>query len=354
MAHGYVYGNTSGTEVDAFLSTTLQHYCDSGALHDNIAKQTPLLDALRGGMEGVSGGTHFVTGVRHGLNDTVASYSRLETLNINTQDNSTQATFNPCQYAVSISLDGLKIVQNSGSKEKLVDLLKQETMDAEAAAGEDMNEDLLDIANVTISTATTGNSGKNIIGLPLIVQSDPTTTSTLGSIDQSSNSYWRNQYTDSAATTYASFIKEIRHLFNLCTKGTGGKPNMGLCDMLTHELIVAALDEKVRYTSTDKASPGFGSVNYLGCDIFWDEMVPDIKNSYNWDSSSWAKGTLYFINKDKLKLYYYKGRDFDPTPFVKPADQDGKTSNLLWAGQLVPKQRRKHGVLFDIDTSIAS
>ena len=129
-------------------------------------------------------------------------------------------------------------------------------------------------------------------------------------------------------------------------------------DMYSFENYENALDQNKRYTSDDKAMAGFNGLYYKRAQFFWDEHVADVNaNSmagYNYDSASWADGTIYFINTKFLKLMQMKGKDFRPTPFQKPEDQDARVSNYVWYGQLAATNRRKHGVWGYINPSIAS
>jgi hypothetical protein len=46
--------------------------------------------------------------------------------------------------------------------------------------------------------------------------------------------------------------------------------------------------------------------------------------------------------------------NFAPTEFQKPENQDAEVAHILWLGGIGQSNRRKHGVMGSIDTTIAS
>jgi hypothetical protein len=51
------------------------------------------------------------------------------------------------------------------------------------------------------------------------------------------------------------------------------------------------------------------------------------------------------LNSNHLELVVMTGRDFAPSEWVKPANQDAKTLNLFFMGNLITNERRKLGAL---------
>jgi len=176
---------------------------------------------------------------------------------------------------------------------------------------------------------------------------------TVGTINQTNESWWRNHVAESAATTYAGLSKEMRKMYNDCSKGTGGTPDILIADQNTFELYETGMDDKVRYAYTDNASVGFENIKFKGAKLFWDVAVPDAYTGVNFDSGSFAKGSIYFLNSEFLNYCVGKGFDFAPQGFKTPVDQDASTALYLFYGQLIANNLRKHGVLGNIATTLS-
>jgi len=61
-----------------------------------------------------------------------------------------------------------------------------------------------------------------------------------------------------------------------------------------------------------------------------------------------VSGTMNFLSSDAIKLVTSKGTNFITTPFIKPTNQDAKTAQILWAGQLASDNIRRLGKLTGI------
>src|ERR1700761_1941145 len=173
--------STTMTEI---VTTTLRNR--SGKLADNVTKNNALLNRLKkkGNVKTVDGGRTIVQELEYAENGTFKRYSGYEALNISPSDVFTGAEFNYAQYAVAVSISGLEMIQNSG-KEAIIDLLGSRIKNAEKSLANRISIDLYGDG--------TGNGGRNINGLALLVSSTPT-TGVVGGIDASTSvgSFWRN------------------------------------------------------------------------------------------------------------------------------------------------------------------
>jgi len=348
------------TSIDALLSVTADHYYKSGLVHDAIFKSNPTFAELnkKGVKKMVGGGSRIDVNVMYGKNTTVDSYSRYGEIDVAPQDGITQALYNWAQYAGTVSIDGLSEAQNSG-KEAVQKLLREKVTQLTMSFAERMNADLWDVEQATTSFAT-GNGNKNIISIPMFVQGDPTTAQDVGGIDQSVETWWANQTKNSGTESSGTFLmlnKEMRSLYNSCSKGYGGAPDLMIANQDTFEAYETGMDTKVRYEYTDNASVGFENIKFKGAKLMWDEHVPDPDGGYNFDHASYAGttgGAVYFLNTKFLDLVCLKGKDFVPLGFDRPTNQDARTGLWVFYGQLVCSNRRKLGVLEDITTTMTS
>ncbi len=340
---------------DALLSTTLFNYRKT--LEDAISTSNAFLFYLmrksKGGYKTVSElGDRMQMALMYELG-VADSYSGYDILGVQPADGITSAFFNWSQAAVPISISGLEEKKNRGEA-KLIDLLEAKTKQAEMGLQEFFNKRLLYGAGgstITTPYVSTMNGSTFVDPMPYTVAYDPTASSSPGGINQLTNVWWRNQiFAATNVTTYAGFLKGLRKLRNDCSKGPGGTPNLHLTTQGTAELYEAALAAAHRNPSYQVADIPFDNVGFYGQPVTWDEFMPD------WYSGTvtQTKGSWLMLNTKFWGLRVDRETNFAPTPFVKPENQDAKTSHILWLGAVGVSNRRKQGVMGRIDETIAA
>lgn len=348
--------------MDALLSLTTDAYYRAGLVHDGVFKSNPTFAALKAKGTKQQGGVQIQVNLMYGKNTTVDSVSRYQLIDTAPQDGMEPAFYSWAEYAGSISIDKLSESQNMGTPQ-IQKLVREKVMQLTSSYSERMNEDLWDV-EYTIAGPVTGNGGKNLISIPLLINSYPTNAADVGGIDQSAKSYWQNKAANSATettTTWAKLNQEMRNMYNNVSKGYGGTADMIICNQGAFEAYETGLDYKVRYTADEVATAGFESIKFKGAKLFWDEHVPDGEgdgtNGYNWDHASYSDvtgGTMYFINTKFLDLVTLTGMDFAPEGFQKMPNQLARTCLYGFAGQLVASNRRKLGVLYGINSALTA
>ena len=345
--------------IDALLATTLDKYYRSGKMHDAIFNSNQTFAALkeRGRIEYADGGNQINVNLMYGHNTTVGPYSRYEVLDVSPQDGMTQAIYPWAQYSGAVSIDGLSEFQNAGAG-RIIKLLGEKVQQTTMTFSEVLNGDLHDWYNPytngaagTTGNSATANGGKSIISIPMYVNNE--TTLNPGGIATATYSWWVPQSKDgSASENWKTLLRNIDTIYLDCSKGTGGAPDLLIADPTTFVNIEAALNESQRYVDTRSASWGFPMINHKGARIFWDAMVADMENHVNYASLS--DGTIYLLNTKFMKLMMGRGKDFRPTGFQRPVDQDARTALYLAYLQLVCSNRRKQGVYHNIKLAITS
>jgi hypothetical protein len=281
------------------------------------------------------------------------SYSGYDVLDVTPADGVTTAFFNWSQASVPISISGLEEKKNRGEA-KILDLLKTKTMQAELGLQEFFNKRMLQGAGgSSITTAYTSamNGSTFVDPMPYQVAYDPTASSSPGNINQSTFTWWRNKvYAGNGFTTFAGYLKALRKLRNDCSKGPGGPPDLHVTTQGSEELYEAALASSHRNPSYQVADIPFDNVAFYGQPVTWDEFMPDWYNG----TATITNGSWLMLNTKFWGIRYDKDTNFVPTPFIKPENQDAKTSHILWLGALGVSNRRKQGVMGRIDESISS
>lgn len=348
--------------MDALLSLTADAYYKAGLVHDGVFKSNPTFAALKAKGTKQQGGVQIQVNLMYGKNTTVDSVSRYQLIDTAPQDGIEPAYYSWAEYAGSISIDKLSESQNMGTPQ-IQKFVREKVMQLTSSYSERMNEDLWDV-EYTIAGPVTGNGGKNLISIPLLINSYPTNAADVGGIDQSAKTYWQNKAANSATettTTWAKLNQEMRNMYNNVSKGYGGTADMIICNQGAFEAYETGLDYKVRYTADEVATAGFESIKFKSAKLFWDEHVPDGEgdgtNGYNWDNASYSDvtgGTMYFINTKFLDLVTLTGMDFAPEGFQKMPNQLARTCLYGFAGQLVASNRRKLGVLYGINSALTA
>ena len=347
---------------DALLTTTADKIHKSGAVQDAISSSNVTFNELmtKGKIKKkVVGGDQIRVGLMY-EQGSVESYSSYDILNVAPVDGITTMYVPWAQYSGPVSISGIQRFKNMG-KEAIADLLKEKITQLTAGWAERCNRDLWDTANLAGSHPFTGNSGKNMISIPLYIQGLGSTSGggsssadddfDIGHIDQSAETWWMNQAFDGAPGSTAALMKSIMsNAFNTCSQGPYGSPDLGVFNQKGWELYEAAMQPEIRYSFSDKASAGFETLAYKTMKVMWDGYVPDAELGANGQLTGGAEtnSSLYLINTKTMCLYVGKDHDFKPRGFQTPVDQDASTSVYLAYMQLVCDNRKKNGVIYDI------
>ena len=353
---------------DALLTTTLRNY--STKLKDNVTRGNKFVAWLdsKGRTRKVGGGHQVAEPLMHAQNGTADIYSGYGLLDTTPQDGITTAFFDWAQSAVSITIARKEERQNSG-KAKILDLLQAKTMQAEVSLKEQFNNNIV-AGRILVGSAQervlprvgrldSGATGPLPLGA-IIDVSAATRSVSLGNINGFTYSFWRNQATASSATTFVGLKNEMNQVYNNCTKGTAGAPDLLLGTQAAWETYWLSLQNNERYIINEKKTVdilgGSDALAFRSSAFVWDEVVPDPDTSFNPVDSigTDTNATIYFINSQAMSFVTDSETDFITTDFVRPENQDAKVAQVLWMGAVTVNNRRKLGVLSSILKTIVS
>jgi hypothetical protein len=315
--------------LSELITTTLRDR--SGKLADNVSKGNVLLAKLKekGAWESAEGRT--IVQELDYAEGNFQWYSGYETINITPPDTTTAAEYNWKQAAGSVSISGLEAeVQNVG-KSQVISMLKSRIKNAERT--------MKNQVTVGMYATGTGNGGKEIGGLQLLVADTPT-SGTVGGIDRSTSTFWRNQSfdatTDGGAPASAANIQRYMNTLHLrCIRGDD-KVDLIIAEINYYQAYWESLQPLQRVTQAKTAGAGFKNLVY----------AEDIPVCYE-DSTGIPTNHMYFLNTEYLKFRYAKGRLFEPlSPRTFP-NQDAETHLILFAGNLTLSNAARQGVLKD-------
>ena len=325
---------------------------------DNIFKGRPYLAKMlsKGRKKPDQGGFQINRTVQYATNSTVQSFDGWDVVPVAPQEGLTDAIYTWKNYAGNWSVSWTEERKNAGSKQKIRDITEAKKNQLESSFSEDINGDVLNPASFT----SVGNGGKDLTPLSMLVSRSALT---VGSISESTNSWWAPQRvvsssTSAAATAGSKHMKEMRNLYNKCGKNGDGFPDLLLGTQASYELYESILDSKVRYGSTEMASLGFESVMFKGAEFMWDQLVPMTPagggSVVAYDAGTAAEEIIYFLNTKYLYFLVDSGADFVTTPAVKheTSGQYGTSGSMLARLEHVVTCRRAQGALFGIDESV--
>lgn len=323
--------------ANAVVNTTLRN--TRKLLADNLSTHSVVLDSIKkaGFLEEKSGGYEIQEPLMYDGNTTVKSYSGYEPFDLTPQEGITSATYSWKQVGGSVSISGIEAFQNS-SKERLVDLLAGKMEQLKISFYERIDEQLL--------SDGTGNSGKDIGGLQLLVE-EGGATSTVGGIDSSTYSWWANQslnfsgtYTSNNFTVADTGIADCNGLDAMRTMWYDTRRKSQVPKLILTTADIRA-DVEAKYT-TYQRHLGLGAV-----EMGYDDSVR-YKNIPVIDDSNVPAGHMWFLNPQFLKFIIGKGHNFKMSGFEAPIDQDAKVAKIHLYCALTTNRRSAHGVIYNL------
>jgi len=303
------------TTVDSVvLSTSLADY--QKRLVDNIYNNTVILKLANeaGNKKMINGGVSIVETLIRDKQNAGGFYLGADVLN-NTQVNSTTLLEYKWQNAyepIQITRDEER--QNSGDIHKIIDLVGTKISLSERAINDRMDQAL----------STPVGEANNLIDLETLVN-----TGTLGTIAGASNSFWQSTVTASGAFATQGLSDMTTATYAVSSSATVDNP--------THYLTTKAIFQKFEQTrlpleriqnGTLSANAGFTNLTFKGKPIIYGNYI--------------SGGLMFGLNMNYIYLAVDSETDFVTTPFISPTNQTIKVAYILWRGNLLTNNRRRH------------
>lgn len=326
----------ANSDVSDIIATTIQSR--SGKLSDNVTNNDAALYTLRekGNVRPFGGGNVILEEIMYNdaSTNTTSSYSGYETINVSANSPISAAQFPIAQYASSVVISGLEILQNS-SKEAIIDLMEGRVKIAEAQL---MNRIAADLYG-----DGTGNGGKNLTGFGLALAVNPA-TGTYGSINRATWSFWRNQFyravTDGGAATTAANIQQYMTTVSLrCVRGKNMVDTI-VSDATYYALYVNSLQAIQRVTDSKMAGAGFSNLMFYGggtsAKVVLDGGIGS--DTYSNDANTTYTGNaagMWGLNTDFLFFRPHRDRNFVAIGGERQAtNQDAVVKLIGFAGNV--------------------
>lgn len=197
---------------------------------------------------------------------------------------------------------------------KIIDLVGTKIQLAQKAIKDRMDQAL----------STPVSAANNLIDLETMIDS----AGACGSINGTTDSFW-----GSTETTSGSFASQ--GLTDMTTS-TYACSSSSVMDNPTHYLTNKTVFQKFeqtrlpleRISNTLTANAGFTNLTFKGKPVIYGNYI--------------GSGLLFGLNMNYIYLAVDSATDFVTTPFINPTNQTVKVAYILWRGNLVTNNRRRH------------
>jgi hypothetical protein len=320
---------TGNSSFDRIATTTLQNH--GKEIFDAITTNNALAYLLKqkGNFKEVAGGRSFTHPIFYAKNSSYASYAKMATIATPLEDVITRAEYPIKTLAGSVVLSTQELAENSGSKEKLLDLVEVTLENSKKSMSELVGAQFF----------KDGTAADDFDGIPHLINTSPSTQTDVGGINPSStgNTYWRNQVDTNTVTAFntgSEGLTAMNSMLNSCTFGTQG-PKAIITTKTVYGLYEIGLTSNIRYVRQDLADAGFQHLAYTTMPVLFDDNV--------------TAAYMYFIDTDSLWLQVLSKGNFQMTDFEYSHNQLAKIALLYVFGNLTCGSRRTQGLIYQIN-----
>lgn len=314
--------NSTFTEL---VSTTFRKHRKE--IKDNLSNRNALLKYMmdKGQKRTVDGGLSIVTPLDYAANSTYQRYSDWDTLNISQSDVISAAEFQWRQIAINVVASGRELRINSGESQ-IINLAKARIKNALRSFNNNFSNDLYSAGTLT----------NQINGLQALIAD--VGTGTVGGIDSSAFPFWQNTVIDASnlsvtpsATTIESGLMLPAWLAT--DRGPDDQVDLIVADNNYYSFFEASQLSLKRYNDTTKGSAGFVTLKYKNADVVYD------------GNSGIPTNRMYFVNTNYLELVVHKDADMEQMDEMRPVNQDGAVTTIIWMGNLTCSNRKLQAVV---------
>ena len=297
---------------------------------DNVSKNNALLRRIydKGQVRKEDGGLTIAAPLDYAENGTYQRYSGYDVLNIGASEVISAAEFQWRQIAINVVANGMELRTNSGDS-RIINLVKSRMKNAMRTFKNNFSADVY----------SDGSLANQINGLQALVANAG--TGTVGGIDSSTWTFWRNKVQSAAAplqggaaiTPGPTTIESLMLPLWLSLTRGDDQPDLIVMDNNYFTFFEQSQTSIKRYTDETKANAGFVSLKYKGADVIFD------------GGSGIPSNTAYFLNTDYLELVVHKDADMTVMDELKPYNQDAAVVPVLWMGNMTVTNRALQGVM---------
>lgn len=309
------------TEV---VSTTFRKH--KKTLADNISAHNALYNQLtkKDRVDLIDGGLSIVCGLEYAANGTYQRYSGYDPLNITASDVITAAEFPWRQVSVNVTASGLEMRQNAGES-GFIKLVKARIKNAQKSFANGLSTDFY----------SDGTAANQVNGLQALVADAG--TGTVGGINSSTFTFWKNSVSSAAALSITPSATTIESLFlDAWLKTTRGADKVDLIipSPNYYTFFEVSQTSLKRYAPDDPGQAGMVKMKYKTADVVYDTVASGITTSH-----------AYFLNTDYIGLTVHQDANMEIMPELRSVNQDAVVIPVLWQGNLTVSNRQLQGIV---------
>ena len=315
--------NSTFTEL---VSTTFRKHRKE--IKDNLSNRNALLKWVkdRGNMSTQEdGGLSIVQPLDYAANNTYQRYSDWDTLNISASDVISSAEFQWRQIALNVVASGRELRVNSGDS-RIINLAKARVKNAIRTFNNNFSSDLYSSGALT----------NQINGLQALVADAG--TGTVGGIDSSAWAFWQNTVIDASNLSVTPSATTIEGDLMLpawlaTDRGPDDCVDLIVADNLYYSYFEKSQVSFKQYNDTQDGGAGFNALRYKKAKVVYD------------GNSGIPSAHMYFLNTNYLSLVSHPDADLTVMDEMRPINQDGAVTQILWMGNLTVSNRKQQAVV---------
>jgi len=314
--------NSTFTEL---VSTTFRKHRKE--IKDNLSNRNALLKYImkKGNYIKEDGGLTIVTPLDYAANATYQRYSDWDTLDISQSDVISAAEYQWRQIAINVVASGRELRINSGES-KIINLAKARIKNAIRTFNNNFSTDLYSSGTLT----------NQVNGLQAIIAD--TNTNTVGGIDANTWTFWRNSVYDAGDNSVTPSSTTIENglmlpLWLTLDRGPEDQPDLIVADNTYYGYFESSQTSLKRYANAESANGGLVSLKYKSADVLFD------------GNSGIPSDHMYMVNTNYLQLVVHQDADMEIMDDMRPINQDGSVTPILWMGNLTCSNRKQQGVI---------
>ncbi len=319
-------GTFTGSTFTELVTTTFRKH--RGPIKDNLSNRNALLKYItkRGNTKQIDGGLSIVQPLDYAANGTYQRYSDWDLLDVSASDVISAAEYQWRQIAINVVASGREMRINSGES-RIADLVASRMKNAIRTFNNNFSNDLY-------SDGTTANQ---INGLQAIVP-DVNTSGTVGGINCATFSFWQSTLSSAATLSVTPSATTIENGLMLPTwlildRGPDDQPDLIVMDSTYYGYFESSQVSLKRYNDVSKADAGFVTLKYKNADVLYD------------GNSGIPSSHGYFLNTNYLNLVTHQDADLEVMDDMRPVNQDGSVTPILWMGNLTCSNRKLQGLI---------
>lgn len=296
-------------------------------VQDNIFTTHVLLGWLerKVGVDRFAGGDNLLVPIGTAEDANGGSYSGFDTFDTDPSETLTNAVYTWKQYQQPIVANAFEVLRNNTSPEGVINMW---LVKSDVALKSQRSK-----LNTNAYADGTGNSGKNILGLAILVDS----AGTVGGINRSTATYWAaNETAVSGALAIDTSVGMLR-MFLSCGTGSGDNqlPDGIITDQDEFEAYENLLSPDIRHSSQTVGDGTFTNLAFKGAPLMFDRDA--------------TAGIMFFLNSSALGIHVHPERDFKTTEIARADNgtlqQDAWIAHILTWIEVIIKEPRRTGKL---------